>query len=49
VCWGASLLQHWSAHLVVAGPEAPPHILVIKHLHFKAEVLLHVLEQKPEP
>jgi phage tail tape-measure protein len=32
-----------SAYLVVAGPEAPPHVLVIQHLHLEAEVLFHVL------
>lgn len=33
------------AHLVVARAEAPSHVLVIKHLHFEAEVLLQVLDQ----
>lgn len=33
-----------ATHLVVGRPKAPPDILVIKNLHFKAEVLLQVLD-----
>ena len=31
-------------HLVVGSPETAPHIFVVEHLHLKAEVLLHVLD-----
>ena len=38
----------WRGHLVVACAEPPAHILVIKNLNLKAEVLLQVLDQHDE-
>jgi len=41
---GADERLHSRCALVVAGSEAPPHILVIQNLNFKCEVLLQILD-----
>lgn len=47
VCMHASAHPHLP-HLIVGCPEPPPDILVIKHLHLKAEILLQVLDDHHE-
>jgi hypothetical protein len=35
-------------YLVVGGPEAPSHILIIQDLHFECEVLFEILDYHNE-
>ena len=41
---GADKRLHPGGALVVRGPESPPDVFIVKHLHLEGEVFLQVLD-----